>query len=134
MSYQEALEKAGAEVLLFKYFGSYQGDWFALVSYGGQTGWVNGSYGSCSGCDAFQAEFSYMDEWCDEHTYDRQRDCKDCIIKAAEYEVKLVEFGRGYLETIMDQKTAETYASKDAEWSHEDGEMLNWLIENRGKV
>jgi len=32
-SYKESLEAAGAEVLAFESFGSYQGDWVALVWY-----------------------------------------------------------------------------------------------------
>ena len=50
MSYCQALEAAGAKILQFKSFGSYQGDWWAKVEYNGEIGWVAGSYGSCSGC------------------------------------------------------------------------------------
>lgn len=57
MSYKKCLELAGAEVIVFQYFGSYQGDWWAKVRYNGQMGWVNGSFGSCSACDAFEFEF-----------------------------------------------------------------------------
>ena len=42
MSYQKALEAAGAVVHRFEEFGSYQGDWWALVTHGDKTGWVNG--------------------------------------------------------------------------------------------
>lgn len=35
MSYQEALEAAGAQVELFTEFGSYQGTWIARVNYQG---------------------------------------------------------------------------------------------------
>jgi len=59
MGYRTAMEAAGATVLAYESFGSYQGDWFALVVYGGKTFWVHGSYGSCSGCDAFCAEFDF---------------------------------------------------------------------------
>ena len=40
MSYKNALKAAGAKVIEFKYFGSYQGDWVALVEYKGERGWV----------------------------------------------------------------------------------------------
>ena len=43
MSYQDALKAAGAAVLEFESFGSYQGDWVALVEYKGERGWVQGS-------------------------------------------------------------------------------------------
>ncbi len=43
MSYEMCLEKAGATVVAFQEFGSYQGEWFALVEYNGERGWVEGS-------------------------------------------------------------------------------------------
>ena len=52
MSYELALEEAGAKVLEFQSFGSFQGEWWAKVEYNGEIGWVAGCYGSCSGCDA----------------------------------------------------------------------------------
>lgn len=61
MAYRAALEAAGAEVHEFQEFGSYQGDWIAKVTFKGETGFVRGSYGSCSGCDAFESEFGYED-------------------------------------------------------------------------
>lgn len=33
MSYENALKAAGAEILEFGQFGSYQGDWWAKVRY-----------------------------------------------------------------------------------------------------
>lgn len=79
MSYQSALEAAGAEVLDFDQFGSYQGDWLALVRVDGVLGVAEGSYGSCSGCDAFEGEFGWNDEDSDD------------------YQERLADFGRGYL-------------------------------------
>jgi len=46
MSYQIALEAAGAKILAFKEFGSYQGDWWAKVTYKNEMGWIKGCYGS----------------------------------------------------------------------------------------
>lgn len=79
MSYQEALEATGAEVLEYEEFGSYQGEWLALVRVGGVLGVAEGSYGSCSGCDSFEAEFGWGD-----------RDADD-------YQERLADFGNGYL-------------------------------------
>ena len=62
MSYNEALEAAGAKVLEFATFGSWQGEWVALVEYKSEVGWVQGSFGSCSHCDSFEAEFGWHDE------------------------------------------------------------------------
>ena len=82
MSYEMCLVKAGAKVLAFQEFGDYQGSWYALVEYNGERGWVEGSYGSCSGCDAFEAEF-----------WDAYKDTPDL-------EERYAEFGRGYLEVV----------------------------------
>lgn len=57
MGYSECLEIAGCKIIEFKEFGSYQGDWLAFVEYNNEYGFVQGAYGSCSGCDAFYAEF-----------------------------------------------------------------------------
>lgn len=94
MSYQEALEAAGAEVLVFEQFGSYQGDWLARVLYEGQELYINGSYGSCSGCDAFEAEFGFDEQKCNVHIY--QYDSPDCTECKAAYQQKLADFGRRY--------------------------------------
>lgn len=108
MGYQEAMEAAGAEVLAFESFGSYQGDWWALVRFDGRTGWVRGSYGSCSGCDAFEAEFGYDD-----------KDPK-----------KLAAFGKGYLDWLMTQQEAEAAASENASWDMETDKVLAFLKNN----
>lgn len=46
LNYQGALEVAGAMVLAYESFGSYQGDWWVLVKFRGKTGWIQGSFGS----------------------------------------------------------------------------------------
>lgn len=103
MGYKEAMGKAGAEVLLYEEFGSCQGDWWAKIVYNGKEGWVNGSYGSCSGCDAFQAEFDYGRNRCPKHLYDTDEEikgCEDCRKIIDSEDERLVEFGREYLENI----------------------------------
>lgn len=60
MSYKEALEAAGATVHAMENFGSYQGDWQAKVTYDEKTGWIQGCFGSCSGCDAFEGEIGWL--------------------------------------------------------------------------
>ena len=134
MSYENALEAAGAEVELFKSFGSYQGEWWALVKYDGERGWVNGSYGSCSGCDAFEAEFGcYSDgERCDEHeySYDAPASCEACEAAATAYKERLASFGRGYLDGLLGQEAAINSASQYIEWDSEAQEMVDWLTAN----
>ena len=110
MSYKTCLEKAGANVLDYKEFGSYQGDWLAFVEYMGQKGIVTGSYGSCSGCDAFEAEFRFKNSEPEEYEgryykngyiWDEDNECsvEEFEISKQEYDNKLAEFGRRYLES-----------------------------------
>lgn len=89
MGYQGCLEAAGAVVHDFEYFGDYQGTWLAYVTYGGKQGIVSGFYGSCSGCDAFEAEFSYA--------YDDD---------ATELADRYALFGESYLGTETDSSLA----------------------------
>lgn len=114
MSYQKCIELAGAEILKFKYFGSYQGDWWAKVKYEGQIGWVHGSYGSCSGCDAFEAEFGWNDNEDDK-----------------EVKIRMVKFGEQYLDSIMDQEEAEKEASIHIEWDMDAKKMLKFIQDNK---
>lgn len=113
MSYQSAMEAAGAQVHDFEQFGSYQGEWWAFVTYKGVTGWVNGSYGSCSGCDAFEAEFGYGHE-----------DDEDYI-------PRLIAFGEGYLDYILTQEEAIKEASRNLEWDT-DAEAMVAFIKSKG--
>jgi len=64
-SYEGALRAGGANVLTFQQFGSYQGEWYAKVEFDGRTGWVSGSHGSCSGCDAIEADFDTYSMRCE---------------------------------------------------------------------
>lgn len=109
MGYEESLIAAGANIKEFAYFGSYQGDWLALVEYDGKTGWVSGSYGSCSGCDAFEAEFGYVDPIDNE------------ILSA---------FGKSYLDMLYSQEEIEKQVSKDLYWDSEAKEMLDFVKKN----
>lgn len=136
MSYYEALEAAGAEVLLFKAFGSYQGTWWAKVLDKGKQYWVSGAYGSCSGCDAFQAEFGYDEsEACNEHRYEYPKPdistCKACAEARESYNKHLSEFGGCYLANEYTQKEAEEYVSKNIEWDFDAREELAFIQDNK---
>ena len=113
MGYTEALKAAGAKVLSFESFGSYQGDWYAKVFYQGEVLLIAGAFGSCSHCDAFEAEFGY--------DYDRGSE---------EYHARLVRFGEGYLEDPRDPAVELSRAKEDAEWDMESREMAEWLEKN----
>jgi len=128
MSYEMALKAAGATVHCFQEFGSYQGSWYARVTYQGKTGWVEGSYGSCSGCDAFQAEFDSgyhyhgksgvwgPDDWTPET-------CEQC----AYLQQRLAEFGKGYLDPIMTMEEVEAKLNSDMAWDYEAAEALAYI-------
>ncbi len=141
MSYKLALEKAGANVLDFQEFGSYQGTWLAFVEYNGEKGIVEGSYGSCSGCDAFQAEFDYCDTpeisdgkfYKSGHTWDEEDECNEDEYKQAleNYDQRLIEFGKQYLETLYDKAHYELMLSKletDDWFDLETKEYCEWAI------
>lgn len=131
MSYKEAMEAAGAEVIAYEEFGSYQGDWWAKVLYKGEIGWVKGSFGSCCGCDAFQAEFDYAEADCADHAYDHQDDCAECQQAKSKYDKHLAEFGRGYLDDmLLSQEEAEKIAAENIEWDSDAQEMVDWLKAN----
>lgn len=131
MSYNEALQAAGAEVLAYECFGSYQGDWWAKLKYENKVFWVHGSFGSCSSCDAYQsAGFDYAPT-CMAHEYDRQEDCENCQICSEVQKVKLAEFGKRYIfGNEMTQAEAEASASQNLEWDEDAQNMVEFLRQN----
>lgn len=132
--YESALVAAGAKVLVFNSFGSYQGDWWAKVEYKGTLGWTNGSYGSCSGCDSFQAEFDYTEDQCEDHRFEPSEaiNCSLCEKKKEEKAKKLAHFGAQYLDDVLlSQFDAEKTASKHLGWDSEAQEMLSFIQSNK---
>ena len=107
--YELALTMAGAKVLAFQEFGSYQGRWWAYCERAGARFFITDYFGSCSGCDAFEGQFLY--------TADERED----------YAYRLVQFGREYLENPLGQEEAEKEAARYAEESLEDENMLAWV-------
>jgi len=108
--YSAALKAAGAEVLLWQEFGSYQGRWVAKIRLGGKLAWVSDYYGSCSVCDALEAELGYEDR----HN-----------------PAKLAAFGKQYLENLLSQSEMEEKFIESAEWSLEDEKALEFVREHR---
>lgn len=122
MSYDSALEAAGAKILAYGSFGSYQGEWYAKVEYNGEVGWVEGSYGSCSGCDAFDAEFGYY--WYDEDGSGEEK---------ADYQLRLADFGKSYLDGLYSQEQQENKLEREIEdcsWGDYE-EVLAFVKANR---
>ena len=106
MSYQEAIEAAGVKVLAFESFGSYQGDWFAKVD----GGYVWGTYGSCTGCDAFEAEFGWGDP----------------TIEA------LAEFGKGYTDDIWSAEKIVKVFTEQMSWDLDARSIVEWINKQEG--
>ena len=116
MSYQEALVAAGARVVAFESFGSWQGEWVALVEYRGERGWVQGSFGSCSHCDAFEAEFGWGFE-------------EDGVETEEQYQARLASFGESYLGGLETTEQVVEYFDQNAEWDSESEEAAQWIRE-----
>lgn len=133
MSYSDAMEAAGAEVLVYKEFGSYQGEWYAKVRFDGNIMWVNGSYGSCTGCDSFQAEFGYSEDGtCSEHRYEypTPEACPNCDEAKFQYKERLASFGLSYLQSgDMTDSEAIKNATRYS-WDNEASEMEQFIREN----
>lgn len=115
MSYRTALESAGAKVLAFDTFGSYQGDWAALVEYKGERGWVQGAFGSCSHCDAFDAEFG------------------DPSLDGDEYDARLKSFGESYLGGLLSTEKVHKHFEDYAEYDIESEIAAEWVLHTAKK-
>lgn len=55
ITYDDLLATFPAEVAVFVTTGDYQGDHLVLLRRGGEYGYLEVGYGSCSGCDALEA-------------------------------------------------------------------------------
>jgi len=128
MGYRESLLKAGAQVLDYQEFGSYQGDWIAFVNFNGKKGFVQSYFGSCSGCDAFQSEFNYNEDKCEEHRWDDDViECDECKAKKMSYEEKIKNFGLSFLENILNYQEVYASVSENLEWDGNAKEMVDWV-------
>lgn len=112
MSYQQSLEAAGARVIAFQEFGDWQGSWVALVEYQGQRGWVQGAFGSCDYCDAFQAQFSWDSDFA----------CQDV-------QEQLAQFGRTYLDDMLTTEQVLRQYDADADWDSDSEAAAFWVRE-----
>lgn len=129
-NYEDALKAAGAEVHAYESFGSYQGDWYALVTYNGERGWIHGWYGSCSGCDAFEGEFGWTEGRCDEHSWvaDKEREgCAACASAEAEYQRRLADFGKTYLDGLQQSGVILAELQERFEWDSDSKEAADWI-------
>lgn len=130
MGYDKAMELAGAKVLKQKWFGDYQGTWWAHVEFNGRKGWVSGSFGSCTVCDAFQNEFSNNSHECKgDRVYPSEFLFQDGCFECENNKNRLIEFGLSYLNNMMTQAEAEKLASKNVDWDMEADEVAEFIKE-----
>ena len=131
MEYEDALVAAGARIHDFRSFGSYQGDWIAKITHEGVTGYVRGSFGSCTGCDAFEAEFGYTDrEYCAKDHWEHTPTCADCVEAKIKYEAKLKLFGQSYLDVKYTHEELVYEFADQMSWDYEAREVIDWLAEH----
>ena len=123
-TYGGALKAAGATVDAFKQFGSYQGDWWALVTHNGVTGWIHDYYGSCSGCDALEADLGSIGSYLLGGR---------CGYTEEEWK-KYADFGASYLEEIMGHEDAMKLASEHIEWDMEAKSVVDFLEKEWAKL
>jgi hypothetical protein len=136
MGYSEAIESNGLKIKEMKEFGSYQGTWIAILEDGR---FIEGSYGSCSGCDAFQAEFNYDEEivkqengkyYPNNNTWEDEITEGEAIAKNKEYSEKLKSFGKRYTDSAeTKEEIVSRYTIKcndEFAWD-DDKEILEWL-------
>lgn len=132
-SYSGALEDAGAQVLAFEQFGDYQGSWFAKVSYDGSEFWVVGGYGSCSGCDALEAEFGYGNaERCGEHKYS-YGEVPGCAACAKQQEIAAtawIDFGKSYLTDRRSASELIEEYEKNKDWDSDANSIIEFIKAN----
>lgn len=118
MSYEQALAAAGAQVISFESFGSWQGEWVALVDYRGERGWVQGSFGSCSHCDSFEAEFGWGFDEDGEET-------------EGQYQARLASFGESYLGGLQTTQQVVSQFEELAEWDSDAEDAILWIRETQ---
>ena len=111
MSYRDALTAAGANVIAFEHFGDWQGSWVALVEYKGERGWVQGSFGSCDHCDAFEAEFGWDAE------------------QEEDYQERLASFGESYLGGLQTTEQIIAEHAPNVHWDDEADNIVFWVRE-----
>lgn len=117
-SYESALEAAGAVVLAYKEFGSYQGDYIAKVRVGDQIAWIHDYYGSCSVCDALEGAMSnaYWTAGDGDREAAERKACRD--------------YGLHILATrLVDRSEIERELQQSAEYDIASREALKWLAE-----
>lgn len=106
MGYCQALEAAGAKIIDYNYFGSYQGDLLVIAEVDGARKYYKISYGSCSGCDHFEDVEPNTPE-------------------------QLKAFGEEYINGDMTYDEILNYVKRNLEWDQDAKTMVQWLEERK---
>jgi hypothetical protein len=135
MGYKETMQAAGAKVIAYKTFGDYQGTWLAKVEWNGQIGWVEGFYGSCSGCDAFEAEFGYESRPVvgDEDFWDETKGSYSPATQAdvEAYDARFKAFGLRHLErNLATQAEMESEVSNREDYGDDEPAKMLAFVKN----
>ena len=118
MGYRDALEAAGLDVIDFRRFGSYQGVWIAIISNGMSLHAIRGHYGSCSGCDSWEAYESDTYCWSKYDKDHNSAECEDCQY----YDTRLVEFGQRYVDDMETIESLAQFYIDQSYWSSFDND------------
>lgn len=114
MSYKLALEAAGFTVHRIKYFGSWSGQWVAYVTDPeGNQGFIQDWYGSCSVCDAFEADVGW-EPWDDAEEDEKEQ-----------YNRKVKEFGTRYYNTLLTEE--QLWKVFDTSWDATDADLAAFI-------
>jgi len=129
MNYHSLLELCGAKVIAFETFGDYQGTWIAKVKYNDKIGYVEGSYGSCSGCDSLQDILMNHNSTGDTyHWFEPENtNCNSCV----EIEQLLKNMSIVYLEGLEDFQTTISRHIENSEWDLESENIVKWMHEQQ---
>lgn len=114
MNYGDAISKGkGLELVFYKTYGSYQGDWIIVAKNDTEYFIFKGYYGSCSGCDELENFEDYRCDnfWTDEKLKEFADRYEPFIVVGKNDFVRLCK--EGLLKTIMPANTRIDFGDED---------------------
>ena len=114
----EAIIKSFGGTATCEWFGDYQGDIGVIITDGSSVGWLVIGYGSCSGCDAFEA----VSPWCSHG--DDPCDCNWSGVQEL----------RDSLFSQIKWNEAPPEPNDPNEWWSFDGEVQSWIAAEYAKA
>lgn len=111
--YELSLMVAGVTVVDYQEFGAYQGEWWAYIELSdGVRYFVTDYYGSCTGCDDFEAHF---------YGYNLEED------KDFNYWEELRKFGAEYIQCCLNKDQAINKAKESYDYDLTSEEIIEWI-------